>query len=184
MSKAVLLVTGDGGESYEALYALHRLREEGCRAVVAAPGKRRLHLVMHDFEPGWDTYVERAGYGLEADIAIADADPNEYDAVLILGGRAPEYLRHNQALLALVRAMHEAGKFVFGICHGIQVLVAAGLVQGARVTCYEQVRGEVALAGGTWSGEQAVRDGRIVTAQTWQSHPEFYRLVLACLREA
>lgn len=183
MNKAVLLVTGDGGESYEALYAVHRLTEEGFRAVVAAPGKRRLHLVMHDFEPGWDTYIERPGYGLEADIAIADARPEDYDAILILGGRAPEYLRHNDALLALVRAVHERGKFVFAICHGIQVLVAAGLAQGACLTCYEHVRSEVALAGGTWRGEQAVRDGRIVTAQTWQSHPEFYRLVMACLRE-
>ena len=70
MSEKVLVVTGDGGESYESLYAVHRLREAGFEVVVAAPSKRRLHLVIHDFEPGWDTYIERQGYGLDSDLAI------------------------------------------------------------------------------------------------------------------
>lgn len=183
MSKRILIVTGDGGESYEALYARHRLLEAEHAPVVAAPSKRRLHLVMHDFEPGWDTYIERAGYGLEADVVIDDVSVDEYDAVLILGGRAPEYLRHNSKLTALIRSFHASGKWVFAICHGIQVLVAAGLVKGRSVTCYEHVRGEVELAGGSYSTQQAVRDGKIVTAQTWQSHPEFYREIFRCLRE-
>jgi protease I len=179
--KKILIVTGDAGEAYEALYAVHRMREAGWQAIVAAPSKRRLHLVMHDFEPGWDTYVERQGYGLEADIAIADASVADYEAVLLLGGRAPEYLRHNAALLDVVRAFSAAGKWIFAICHGIQVLTAAGLVAGKHVTCYEHVRFEVEQAGGTYITEEAVRDGRMVTAQTWQSHPEFYREVFACL---
>ena len=78
--------------------------------------------------------------------------------------------------------MHD--RWIFAICHGIQVLIAAGLVGGRRVTCYEHVRSEVELAGGTYCIEQAVRDGKIVTAQTWQSHPEFYREVMRCLGEA
>jgi len=183
MSKKILIVTGDGGESYEALYARHRLLEAEHQVVVAAPSKRRLHLVMHDFEPGWDTYIERAGYGLEADISINEASAGDYDAVLVLGGRAPEYLRHNPRLLELVRDFHRRGKWVFAICHGIQVLIAAGLVKDRCVTCYEHVRSEVELAGGTYSTAQAVRDGKIVTAQTWQSHPEFYREIFNCLRE-
>ena len=184
MRKRILIVTGDGGEGYEALYAVHRMREAGNEAVVAATSKRRLHLVMHDFEPGWDTYIERPGYGLEADVAIADvASAEGFDAVLILGGRAPEYLRHDEKLIALVKEFDAAGKLVFAICHGIQVLVAAGLVKDRCVTCYEHVRSEVALAGGTYATEQAVRDGRIVTAQTWQSHPDFYREVFRCLEE-
>ncbi|MBC7294467.1 MAG: DJ-1/PfpI family protein, partial [Thermoleophilia bacterium] len=81
MAKKILIVTGDGGESYEALYAVHRFREAGMTPVVAAPSRRRLHLVMHDFEPGWDTYIERTGYGLEADIAIGEARASDYDAV-------------------------------------------------------------------------------------------------------
>jgi protease I len=180
MSK-ILVVTGDGGEAYEALYAVHRLREAGCEAVVAAPSVRRLHLVMHDFEPGWDTYIERQGYGLAADVAINEVDAATFDAVLLLGGRAPEYLRNNPRLVQLVQEFDRAGKWIFAICHGVQILVTAGLVAGKRVTCYEHVRAETELAGATWVAEQAVRDGRIVTAQTWQSHPEFYREVLSCL---
>jgi protease I len=180
----ILIITGDGGESYEALYAVHRFREQGWTPVVAAPSRRRLHLVMHDFEPGWDTYVERPGYGLDADLAIAAADPCEYDAVLILGGRAPEYLRNNARLLDLVREFNAAGKWIFAICHGIQVLAAAGVLKGKRFTCYDQVRFEAEQAGGAFGAEQCVRDGRIVTGQTWQSHPEFYREIVACLGQA
>lgn len=183
MPRRVLIVTGDAGESYEALYAVHRFAEQGDEAVVAAPSARRLHLVMHDFEPGWDTYIERQGYGLSATVAIADARAGDYDAILLLGGRAPEFLRHNAALLELVRAFHSAGKWVFAICHGIQILVAAGLVKDRTVTCYEHVRLEVEHAGGRWDQREAVRDGRMITAQTWQSHPDFYRLVMAALAE-
>lgn len=182
MSRSILIVTGDGGESYETLYALHRFQEEGYMARLAAPSKRRLHLVMHDFESGWDTYIERPGYGAEADLAFEEVKVADYDAILLLGGRAPEYLRNNDQLLSLVRAFHEAGKWVFAICHGIQILVTAGLAKDRCVTCYEQVKKEVEMGGGTWSSQQAVRDGRMVTAQTWQSHPEFYREVMACLR--
>ncbi|HVP48887.1 MAG TPA: DJ-1/PfpI family protein [Bryobacteraceae bacterium] len=180
MSK-ILIVTGDAGESYEALYAVHRFREAGHVPEIAAPSKRRLHLVMHDFEPGWDTYVERSGYGLEADIAFDQVNAAEYDAILLLGGRAPEYLRNNMKVLEITRHFSESGKWLFAICHGIQILVAAGLVTGKCVTCYDQVRAEVTQSGGTYKTDQAVRDGRMVTAQTWQSHPEFYREVLACL---
>lgn len=180
--KKILVVTGDGGESYEALYAVHRFREEGWEPVVAAPSRRRLHLVMHDFEAGWDTYVERPGYGLEADIAFDQVKVSDYDAVLLLGGRAPEYLRNNSRLLDIVRTFDRAGKWVFAICHGIQILAAAGLTAGKSVTCYEHVRLEAEQAGGKFVRDQAVADGRIVTAQTWQSHPEFYREIFARLR--
>lgn len=179
--KKVLIITGDGGESYEAWYAVHRLQEAGYTPVVAAPSARRLHLVMHDFEPGWDTYIERQGYGMEAQISYRGEKPDDYDAVLLLGGRAPEYLRNDQQLLELVRAFDNARKWIFAICHGVQILVTAGVTIDKCVTCYEHVRSEVELTGGTWGEPQAVRDGRIVTAQTWQSHPEFYREVFACL---
>ena len=177
----VLVITGDAGESYEALYAVHRFREAGWEPAVAAPSRRRLHLVMHDFEPGWDTYIERPGYGLDADLAFDEVRVGEYEASLILGGRAPEYLRNNAQLLDIVRAFDKAGKWIFAICHGIQVLTAAGLAAGKRVTCYEHVRFEAEQAGGTYVTDQAVCDGRIVTGQTWQSHPEFYREIFARL---
>lgn len=181
MSRKILVVTGDGGESYETLYALHRFLEAGFEPVIAAPSKRRLHLVMHDFEPGWDTYIERQGYGVEADVSFNEVTESEFAAVLILGGRAPEYLRNNSRLLGIVRDFAAAGKWLFGICHGIQVMIAAGLVKGRQVTCYEHVRTEVESAGGSYCADEAVRDGRIVTAQTWQSHPEFYREIFSCL---
>ncbi len=182
MSKKILIVTGDAGESYEVLYAFHRMQEAGFEAVVAAPSKRRLHLVIHDFEPGWDTYVERQpGYGVTADITIEKAKAKDYDAILLIGGRAPEYLRNDKKLLKLVRDFDKQEKWIFSICHGIQILVAAELTKGKSLTCYEHVKFELEAAGGKWINKQAVRDGRMVTGQTWQSHPEFYREVMTCL---
>lgn len=179
----VLIITGDGGESYEALYALHRFEEEGWKVAVAAPSQRRLNLVMHDFKPGWDTYIERRGYGLEAGLRFDDVRVDGYAAVLVLGGRAPEYLRNNAKVIEIVQEFDRQEKWIFAICHRVQVLVAAGLTRGKRVTCYEHVRPEVEQAGATFVGEQTVCDGRIVTAQTWQSHPSFYREIFARLSE-
>jgi protease I len=181
MPKKILIVTGDAGESYEALYAKHRMAEAGHTPVIAAPRKGPLHLVMHDFEPGWDTYVERPGYGLSADITFREAKAADYAAVILLGGRAPEYLRNDATLLQLVRDFVESGRFVFSICHGIQILVAAGLAKGRKLTCYEHVKLEVTSAGGEWIAQEAVRDGKFVSAQTWVSHPDFYRHVVQCL---
>lgn len=183
MNRKILIVTGDGGESYETLYAVHRFQEEGDTAHIAAPGKRRLNLVMHDFEPGWDTYIERPGYCLAADLTIKEVVVDDYDAILLLGGRAPEYLRNYAALLEVVREFDRQGKWVFAICHGIQILVTAGLATNRTLTAYEHVRTEIEMGGGTYSTQQAVRDQNIVTGQTWQSHPEFYRAVFACLNE-
>ncbi|HWC97360.1 MAG TPA: DJ-1/PfpI family protein [Candidatus Sulfopaludibacter sp.] len=174
----VLIITGDGGESYEALYAVHRFEEEGWNSVVAAPSQRRLNMVMHDFKPGWDTYIERRGYGLQAAVSFDDVKVEDYDAVLVLGGRAPEYLRNNAKVIAIVREFDRQEKWVFAICHGVQILAAAGLVRGKRVTCYEHVRVEAEQAGGIFVNEQTVCDGRTITGQTWQSHPSFYREVV------
>ena len=180
MSK-VLIITGDGGESYEALYAVHRFEEERWEPVVAAPSRRRLNLVMHDFKPGWDTYIERRGYGLEAGVKFDDVRVEDYAAVLVLGGRAPEYLRNNANVIEILREFDRQGKWIFSICHGVQVLAAAGLARGKRVTCYEHVRWEAEQGGATFVNEQTVREGRMVTAQTWQSHPSFYREIFAQL---
>ena len=181
--KKLLIITGDGGESYETLYAKHRFEEAGWEAVVAAPSKKLLNLVIHDFEPGWDTYVERKGYYVESDIAIADVNPADYEAILLIGGRAPEFLRNDQTVIDIVRHFSDQDKFIFAICHGIQILVTAGLVKDKNITCYEHVKFEVESCGGTFIGkDQAVQDGKIITGQTWQSHPEFYRLVFRSLQ--
>jgi len=182
MSRQILLITGDAGESFECLFARQRLQEAGFVPVIAAPSRRRLHLVIHDFEPGWDTYIERPGYGAESDVTFAEVGEPDFEAILVLGGRAPEYLRHDPRVLGLVRAFAAANKWVFAICHGVQVLAAAGVIGGKRVTAYEHCRWEIEACGATYvAADQAVRDGRIVTGQTWQSHPEFYRLVFGCL---
>ena len=113
--------------------------------MVAAPQKRRLNLVMHDFEPGWDTYVERQGYAMEADAALDEVKGGDYAAILIIGGRAPEYLRRSAKLIGLVREFDAKKKWIFSICHGIQVLIAAGVTKGRTLTCYEHVRFELEL---------------------------------------
>lgn len=179
----ILIVTGDAGESYEALYAIHRLKEAGYQPVVAAPSRRMLHMVIHDFEPGWDTYRESPGYKVTSDLTFAEVEPDAYRAILILGGRAPEYLRHDETLLKLVRQFHQEEKPIFSLCHGIQILIAAGITGGRKMTCYEHVRFELESAGGTYCLPEAVRDGHLVSGQTWQSHPEFYREVFDCLAE-
>lgn len=179
----ILIITGDAGESYECLYAKHRFEEAGYQSVIAAPSKKRMNLVIHDFEPGWDTYIEKPGYLVESDIAFSEVNTQDYLAVLLLGGRAPEFLRHDAKVLDIVREFDRDGKYIFSICHGIQILTAAGLVKGKTLTCYENVRFEVESCGGTFVGKsEAVMDGRYVTGQTWQSHPDFYRLVFECLQ--
>ena len=180
--RKILIVTGDGGESYETLFAVHRFREAGYEPRVAAPSKRRLHLVMHDFEPGWDTYKEAPGYGMESDLAFDDVVVNDYEAVVCIGGRAPEYLRNDKRLIGILREFDRAGKWIFSICHGVQLLAAAGLIKGRRVTCYQHVRIEVEAVGAKWIDAEVVRDERLVSAPTWQEHPAFYREVFACLQ--
>lgn len=181
MAKKILIVTDDAGESFEILYAQHRFREAGYEPVIAASQKKRLNAVIHDFEPSWTTYIEKPGYLIQADIAISQVRPKEYEAILLIGGRAPEGLRHNARLLKIVQEFDRKGKWIFSICHGIQILLAAGLGKKKQCTCYENVRLEVAHCGGRWINKPSVVDGNLVTAQTWESHPEFYRDIFRCL---
>jgi len=182
-SNKILVITGDAGESFEILFATHRLREAGYNPVIAAPAVRKLNLVIHDFEPGWDTYVERKGYLVESEIAFADVNTEDYEAVLIPGGRAPEYLRNDKTVIKIVQDFSKSNKYIFAICHGVQILLTAGLVNQKKIACYEHVKFEVESCGGIYiTPDQAVKDGKIVTGKTWQSHPEFYQLVFACLQ--
>lgn len=183
MERKILIVTGDGGESYETLYAYHRLQEADFKPVLAAPSKRVINLVMHDFEEGWDTYVERPGYKMKADISLAEAKASDYEGVILIGGRAPEYLRNDPKVRALLRDFDAAGKWLFAICHGLQLVTGAGLAKGRRATCYEHVRCELEACGGTFVTRQCVRDGNLVSAQTWQDHPAFFKEVFNCLNE-
>jgi protease I len=184
-AKKILMITGDAGESFEILFASHRLREAGYIPVIAAPAVRRLNLVIHDFEPGWDTYVERKGYLVESDISFADVNVADYEALLMPGGRAPEYLRNDPTVISIVKKFSKENKYIFAICHGVQILVTAGLVGDKKIACYEHVKFEVEACGGIYvTHQEAVIDGKIVTGKTWQSHPEFYRLVFSCLENS
>ena len=181
MSKKILLIVGDGGESYETWFAVHRFQEAGYVTAVAAPSKRRLNLVMHDFEPGWDTYKEGPGYIMESDLTFKQVRVKDYVAVLLIGGRAPEYLRNDPKVLQIIRDFDKQKKWIFSICHGIQLVAAAGLTKGKRVTCYEHIRLEVETCGGTYVRKEVERDGRLVSTPTWREHPAFYRVIFDCL---
>ncbi|MBI4624434.1 MAG: DJ-1/PfpI family protein [Verrucomicrobia bacterium] len=181
MPKKILIITDDAGESLEIYYAQQRFLEAGYKPVIAATQRKLLHCVIHDFEPDWNTYVERPGYRIQSDLAFGRVNVRDYEAVLLIGGRAPEFLRHDPKVVRIVRDFHRHGKWIFSVCHGIQILIAANLVKGRKLTCYRNVRMELELGGGTWVDRQSVVDGRIVSAQTWESHPEFYRDIFAGL---
>jgi protease I len=182
--KRLLIITDDSGESLEIYYAQQRFLEAGWRPVIAATQRKLLHGVIHDFEPGWNTYVERPGYRIPSEVTFKQAKAADYEAVLCIGGRAPEFLRHEAAVLRLLRDFDRQGKWIFSICHGIQLLIAAGLVQGRTLTCYRNVRLELEQAGGKWVDRHCARDGRLITSQTWESHPDFYREIFRSLAEA
>ena len=99
MKRKILIVTDDAGESFEILYAMYRFKEAGMQPVLAATKKKRLNGVIHDFYPGWNTYIEKPGYLIEADVAISQVKAQDYDAMVLMGGRAPEILRHHKGLI-------------------------------------------------------------------------------------
>jgi len=182
MSRKVLIVTADGGDSYESLYACHRFLEGGWEPFVAAPARRRLHLLTHDFDPTTESYVGRPGHVIEADLAITAVSAKDFAALIIPGGHAPEYLRNDVSLLSLVLEFARLDKCICAIGHGLQVLAAAsGFLQGRTVTCHPYVRIDVERGGGRYIDKPAVRDGKLVTAQSWKAHPEFYREIFAVL---
>ena len=114
-----------------------------------------------------------------------EVDTNDYEAVLFPGGRAPEYLRNDPRVINIVKKFSESNKYIFAICHGSQILVTAGLVNNKKIACYEHVKSEVEACGGIYiTPDEAVKDGKIVTGKTWQSHPEFYKIVFSCLEES
>ncbi|HXG09501.1 MAG TPA: DJ-1/PfpI family protein [Gemmataceae bacterium] len=178
----VLLVIGDAAEVLDTMYPLFRLREEGLQAVVAAPEKRVYHLVMHDTHPDWDITVESPGYRLAADIAFRDIRPEEYLGMVISGGRAPEYLRYDPDLLRVVRYFFEKNLPVGSVCHGIEIVAAAGVIRGRTVTTVAKCRFDAEVCGATYVNQEVVVSGNLVTARTWHDNPAFLREFLKLLR--
>jgi protease I len=178
----ILILTGDAGESQEIYYAKYRLEEEGWTVHIAAPQKRVFHSVVHDFDPGYDTYVERPGYLVSADFGIDEIDPSHYDALVLPGGRAPEYLRNRPKALAITRHFVEKGKPIAANCHGPLLVAAAGGVKGKTLTCYADLVLDMAAAGGTYVNRDVVVDGSLVTVRGWPDNGPWMREFVKMLK--
>ncbi|MEU9040785.1 MULTISPECIES: DJ-1/PfpI family protein [unclassified Kitasatospora] len=183
MTSKILLVTGDAAESLEVFYPYQRLREEGYQVDIAAPTKKRLQFVVHDFVEGYDTYTEKPGYSWPADIALADVDPADYVALVIPGGRAPEYLRNDPDVQRIARHFFTGDKPVAQICHGPLISAAAGVLEGRRTSAYPALAPDIRAAGAEFVEGEAVVDGLVVSARAWPDHPAWLRAFIEVLRK-
>src|SRR2546427_9862861 len=171
----VLIVTGDAAESLEVMYPYQRLKEEGYEVHIAAPSKKKLRFVVHDFEPGYDTYTEKPGYSWDADVAFSDVNVADYAALVIPGGRAPEYIRNNSDCQKIVRHFFEQQKPVAQLCHAGLVLAAAGVLKGRRTTAYPALEPDITAAGAEFVNSEAVVDGMVVSGRACADNPAWMR---------
>jgi protease I len=160
----VLFVIGDGSEVLDTMAPYYRLGEK-YQVVVAAPEKRRYHLVQHELEPDWDITVERPGYHLASDVAFRDVNPDEYVALVLPGGRAPEYLRYDSDLMRIVKDFFAKQKPVACICHGIEILAAADVIRGTEVTTVAKCRFDAEVCGAKFLDQPMVISGNLVCAR-------------------
>jgi protease I len=178
----VLMLTGDAAEALEVLYPYQRLLEEGYEVDIAAPSKKKLQFVVHDFVEGFDTYTEKPGYAWPADLAFADVDPAEYVALVVPGGRAPEYIRNDPDFQRLVRHFFGEEKPVAQICHAALGLAASGVLNGRRTAAYPALAPDVTAAGAEFVDGGGVVDGVMVSARAWPDHPTWMREFISILR--
>lgn len=185
-AKKILLITGDFTEDYETMVPFQALTMVGHTVDAVCPGKsagQTVKTAVHDFE-GDQTYTEKPGHLFTLNASFADIQPADYDALVIPGGRAPEYLRLIPAVLAAVRHFAETGKPIAAICHGAQLLTAAGVLAGKRCSAYPACAPEVRAAGGDYAEipvDQALVDGNLVTAPAWPAHPDWLAKFLQLL---
>ncbi|MBE3588686.1 MAG: DJ-1/PfpI family protein [Thermoanaerobacteraceae bacterium] len=180
--KKILMLVGDYVEDYEAMVPFQMLTMLGYTVDAVCPGKKAgetVRTAIHDFE-GDQTYSEKPGHNFVLTATFDEVKPEDYAGLVIPGGRAPEYLRLNERLLDMVRHFFETNKPVASICHGQQILVAAGVLEGRLCTAYPAVKPDCLRAGAKW-GEvnetfsNAWVDGNLVTAAAWPGHPEWMR---------
>ena len=187
--KKILMLVGDFVEDYEVMVPFQALQIAGHEVHAACPEKKageKVRTAVHDFE-GDQTYTEKRGHDFALNATFSQIRAEDYDALVIPGGRAPEYLRLNSKLLEVVRHFAEENKPIAAICHGAQVLTAADVVKGKRVSAYPAVAPEVTIAGGEFVNvglEEAVTDGNLVTGPAWTAHVEWLRQFLAVLGTA
>jgi len=179
----ILILGGDAAEALEILYPYFSLREEGWDVHIVADKKDNIHTVVHDFEPGWNTYTEKLGYLWHPDLSLDEVNPGDYDGLVIPGGRLPEYIRLNPRIIEVVRHFIETNKPIAAICHAPLVLLASdpSWLKGKRMTSYLAVKPDIVNAGAVWVDEPVVVDGNLVTSRAWPDNPywmrEFKRLV-------
>jgi protease I len=187
-AKKILMLVGDYVEDYEVMVPFQILTMVGHTVHVVCPRKKAGEFVrtaVHDFD-GAQTYSEKPGHNFILNASFDDIKPPEYDALVIPGGRAPEYIRLNDRVLEMVRHFAQAKKPIAAICHGAQVLAAAQVIQDRLCTAYPAVKPEVVGAGARW-GEvnetftNAHVEGNLVTAAAWPAHPEWMRKFLEVL---
>jgi len=185
-AKKILMLVGDYVEDYEAMVPFQALTMVGHTVHAVCPEKiagQTVRTAIHDFE-GEQTYSEKPGHNFALNHDFVQVRPESYDALLIPGGRAPEYLRLDEQVLALVRAFDQAGKPIAAVCHGAQLLAAAGVLEGRECSAYPACAPEVRLAGGTFidiAVDQAHVDGNLVTAPAWPAHPAWLAAFLKVL---
>ncbi|ADQ67506.1 intracellular protease, pfpi family protein [Halogeometricum borinquense DSM 11551] len=182
MGKKILMIVGDFGEDYETMVPFQALQMVGHEVDAVCPDKsagETVKTAIHDFR-GDQTYLEERGHDFEVNATFDEIDPAEYDALVVPGGRAPEYLRTYEEVLDTVRHFFDEGKPVAAVCHGPQILAAAGVLDGYEMTAYPAVRAEVEAAGCSWVDEVTV-DKNLVTAQAWPDHPEWLAKFLELL---
>lgn len=185
-AKKILMLVGDYVEDYEVMVPFQALLMVGHAVHAVCPGKKTgdaVRTAIHDFE-GDQTYSEKRGHNFTVNAAFADVNASEYDALVIPGGRAPEYLRLNQKVIDIVRNFSGANKPIAAICHGLQILAAADVLRGRGCTAYPACAPEVRAAGAGWVDvaiDDVFVDGNLVTAPAWPAHPRWLAAFLNVL---
>jgi protease I len=185
-AKKILMLVGDYVEDYEVMVPFQALSMVGHSVHAVCPGKKAgdsVRTAIHDFE-GDQTYSEKRGHNFAVNATFDEVKADSYDALVIPGGRAPEYLRLNPRVLEIVRHFSSAKKPIAALCHGAQILAAAGILQGKRCSCYPAVAPEVTQSGGTFvdvAMTEAVVDGNLVTGPAWPAHPAWLAKFLVLL---
>jgi protease I len=186
MSRRILMLVGDFVEDYEVMVPFQALTMVGLKVDAVCPEKRkgdRVRTAVHDFE-GDQTYSEKPGHNFTLNATFADVRAEDYDALVVPGGRAPEYLRLDERVIAIVRHFHDEQKPIAAICHGLQLLAAADVLRGRSCTAYPACAPEVRAAGGTFVDvpvDQAHVDGTLVSAPAWPAHPAWLARFLEVL---
>jgi protease I len=185
-SAKILVLAGDFVEDYEIMVPFQALQMVGHIVEAVCPGKKKgeqVRTAIHDFE-GDQTYTEKRGHNFTLNATFDEINPANYDALVIPGGRAPEYLRLNAKVLDIVRHFDKEGKPIAALCHGPQLLAAAGVLKGRRLNCYPACAPEIGLAGGTFVSLEmtdAMVDGKLVTGPAWPAHPAWLAKFLEVL---